>query len=110
MESGKPLNNIMSNPITPDQVSKRKIDVIPSQVIDIFNDLIALRWNGTSATVYQQEVQEKIASALGVEGHEVYAKGWLDIEPIFRDAGWKVEYDRPGYNENYKAHYIFTAK
>lgn len=29
--------------------------------------------------------------------------GWLDLEDIYRDEGWTVEYDSPGYNETYEA-------
>jgi hypothetical protein len=32
----------------------------------------------------------------------------LDIEPIYREAGWIVEYDKPAYCENYDANFTFT--
>ena len=37
----------------------------------------------------------------------IFENHWLDFEPIFRKAGWKVSYDKPGYGENYKALFIF---
>jgi hypothetical protein len=41
---------------------------------------------------------------------EVYAKGWLNFEAIYEEAGWKVVYDKPGYNETYDANFTFTKK
>ena len=32
------------------------------------------------------------------------------IEPLYREKGWNVEYDKPGYNEFYKARFIFKKK
>ena len=35
----------------------------------------------------------------------------MDIEPVFEQAGWKVDFDRPGYNEGpYDAYFQFTKK
>ncbi len=37
----------------------------------------------------------------------VFAKGWLEVEDIYRKAGWKVKYDKPAYSENYPATFKF---
>lgn len=37
----------------------------------------------------------------------VFDNNWLDIEPIYRRAGWIVEYDKPAYCENYPANFTF---
>ena len=29
---------------------------------------------------------------------------------LFEEAGWNVQYDKPGYNENYDAYFKFTEK
>lgn len=34
---------------------------------------------------------------------------WLNFEGAYRRAGWKVEFDKPGYNESYPATFKFTA-
>ena len=36
--------------------------------------------------------------------------GWLDVEGIYRKAGWDVEYDSPGYCEDYPATFKFRKK
>jgi hypothetical protein len=33
----------------------------------------------------------------------------LDIEDTYREAGWKVEYDKPAYCENYPANFTFRV-
>ena len=40
----------------------------------------------------------------------IYDNNWLDIEDIFREAGWKVTYDKPAYNESYDAYFKFEGK
>ncbi len=32
---------------------------------------------------------------------------WLDVEDVYREAGWVVEYDKPGYCESYEATFTF---
>jgi hypothetical protein len=49
-------------------------------------------------------------AAKGLNRNEIFKKGWLDVEEIYGKAGWKVEYDKPGYNEDYAAHFIFTNR
>ena len=41
---------------------------------------------------------------------DIFANSWLDVEDIYRNAGWDVEYDKPGYCENYEAHFVFRKK
>lgn len=38
----------------------------------------------------------------------IFDKHWLDIEDTYRKAGWNVEYDKPGYCENYDAYFVFS--
>jgi len=38
---------------------------------------------------------------------EIINNGWLNIEEAYRAADWEVEYDKPAYNETYRAHFIF---
>ena len=37
----------------------------------------------------------------------LFDNNWLDIEPIYRRAGWVVEYDKPAYCEDYPATFTF---
>lgn len=94
-------------PITPDDLASGRGKNIPDQVIEAFNELIA----ETGGRVLQDDVVKRILAKMPiVERYEVFKKGWLDIEGIYGEAGWKVVYDKPGYNETYKANWTFTRK
>ncbi len=96
-------------PITPDEVVSLKKKNIPPFVIDCFNKLIAKKWDGCSAHVKQDEIVGEII-ALGIERHVIFDDHMLDVEGVYEDAGWKVKYDKLGYNETYDVFFIFTKK
>lgn len=95
-------------PITPDEVSAEKCKHLPDFIIKCFNELITLRWNGESAIIPQNEILFKICEVGKVSREFVFNKKYLDIEPIFREAGWDVEYD--AYNKTNDAMFIFRKK
>lgn len=101
----------MTKPIKPHEVVAAKITTIPNGVIEAFNELIVKNWNGRSATIRQDDIvcliKYKIAH---VSSQDIYTKHWLDVEQLFESAGWKVEYDKPGYNESYPATFKFSKK
>jgi len=104
-------------PISPKALieARKKPDFFPPEIIEAFNELIAKNFNGHSATVDQEEAQELAISKMAKNGRkisskDIYNNGWMDIEPLFRDNGWEVEYDKPGYNESYEAFFVFTPK
>lgn len=45
-----------------------------------------------------------------IDRQEIFDNCWLDVEDIFEEVGWKVVYDKPGYNESYPANFEFTKK
>jgi hypothetical protein len=50
-------------------------------------------------------------SALQTTRKDIFDKGWLDIEDIYRAADWVVAYDKPGFNEtHFEANYTFSKK
>ena len=103
----------MAGPIKPDEVAdhKRKV-VIPEKVFEAFNELIAKHWNGRTARFAQDEVVElilkKYARSKTVTRSSIFDNHWLDVEPVYREAGWKVVYDSPAYNETYASTFQFT--
>jgi hypothetical protein len=88
-------------PITPEEVESAKISAIPPEVIEVFNALIVERWEGSSATVFQKDAVERIASKLNLTTGQVYEKSLLEIENVYCAAGWRVYYDKPAFNEDY---------
>jgi hypothetical protein len=37
----------------------------------------------------------------------IFSKGYLNFEELYEAQGWKVVYDKPAYNESYKANFTF---
>jgi len=101
----------VANPIRPEEVVERRKNFIPDGVIEAFNESIVENWNGKSSTVRQDHVVNRIAEKLDIyDRTQVIDRHYLDIEDIFHDAGWKVTYDKPGYNETYPATFEFRKK
>jgi hypothetical protein len=94
-------------PIKPSEVAEKKGKNIPKEVSDVFNELIVKEYNGSSATIRQDEVV-KLLVKKGLKESEILKNRLLDVEDVYRKAGWKVEYDKPGFNEDYDATFKFT--
>ena len=95
-------------PITPNEVDSQKKASIPHYVIYCFNKLITKRWNGESSVIKQAEIVSELMG-MGIERDSIFENNMLDVESVFEEVGWKVEYDKPGY-ETYDAFFIFTKK
>jgi hypothetical protein len=94
----------MTKPINPNDVIK----IVPDQVIASFNELIQESWTGHKATVFQDEAVARIQSKMDCPRATIFAKGWLDVESLFRKEGWTVKFDKPAYCETYKAFFVFS--
>ena len=110
-------------PIEPKEVIDKKVNIIPEEVIEAFNELIAQNYSEGYATVLQKDA-ERLMIAKGLDrlitiekGEEkvvdksiIYKNHWMDVEGIYRKAGWKVEYDKPvGYaGETFEPYFRFS--
>lgn len=95
------------NPISPndDRLSTNRI---PDTIIDVFNQLIIEKWNGKQAFITQDTVVHRIMKVEPCfDRQDIFDKGWMDVEPIFKEVGWKVEYNKQCIGDNFKSHYIF---
>jgi hypothetical protein len=106
----------MVEPIKPKDVVKAKGAALPDEVIEAFNELIAKYTDGKVSIVKQKEVVNVILFKLKLRDDRdrwtaqgIFDNHWLDVEKVYQKAGWKVEYDKPGYNESYEATFKFTA-
>lgn len=102
----------MSNkvhPIKPGDLGAEKQKLFPDAVLESFNELITQKWSGGSANIRQDDVIVLMVKK-GLQQKEIYANGWLDVEDIYRAAGWSVIYDKPAYNESYSATFTFAKK
>ena len=99
---------IKDRPIKPEEVRARRIDFIPSIIFETINAMICEKFDGKSATLKQEDILNRVCNeSSGLTRQEIFDKHYLDIEPCYREQGWKVEYDKPGYNESYPATFTF---
>jgi hypothetical protein len=95
----------MTKPITPDEAESGKH--IPDEVFEAFNELIA---EGDGDVLQKDVVLRILAKIPDTTREQIFKKGWLNVEPAYRKAGWKVTYDKPGYCETYEANFTFRRK
>lgn len=101
-------------PISPNEVAAAKQATLPDFVIQAFNECIAAGWNvDDAASVFSQDDVVRLIILYGGEHihdrQEIFDKRWLDVEDVYRQRGWQVKYDKPGYNEGYPATFTFTV-
>lgn len=112
--------SIAGRPIKPEEVVAEKArSSIPPEVFDAFNQAITIHWHEGQATFTQREVIDAITlkmrsaqPSISCEHPDkivgrIFANHWLNVEDVYREAGWSVEYDKPGYNETYAATFTF---
>jgi hypothetical protein len=99
-------------PITPEQAKGNIKNVIPEAIIRAVNECISEKFrNNGSFTILQEDIVAKaIKFDERLTSHIIYEKKYLDFEALYREAGWKVEYDKPAYNESYEPYFTFEPK
>ena len=100
----------MVKTVSPEQLPDNQPTHIPKEVISIFNELITENWDGRKAHIKQNSAVNRIVNRLEVCRKTIFQKHWLDVEEIFRQAGWVVMFDKPGYCEPYEAYFEFSKK
>jgi hypothetical protein len=94
-------------PITPEAAKAAKEGQIPDIVFDAFNRCITKHLDEGESEFTVNEVVAVIVS-LGLNREDIFTNKWLDVEDIYRGAGWNVIFDKPGFNESYDAYFRFT--
>lgn len=98
-------------PIRPEDIGAAKKAILPPEVIAAANEIITQNWNGSSARFTTTELAGRIRKKMDMGDNEaVAAKGWLDIEDVYRNEGWKVEFYKTGYSDPEDDYYIFTKR
>lgn len=108
----------MVKAITPSEakaLSDSKKMEFPEFVIESFNELIVADLKNGKAKVSQKAVVERIKSNAAkqdiiLDNADIYAHKYLNIEAFYESAGWKVDYDKPAYNESYDPSFYFETK
>lgn len=98
-------------PITPEQVIKeKKIKEIPDCIINAVNELIIENYKHTSKTaeILQNDILDKVKNNFSRK--EIFDNCWLDIEDLYRKAGWNVKYYRGAYWDTTPCYFTFKLK
>ena len=96
--------------IGPDDIAEYKSKVIPDFVLEAVNELLALNYVDGRATIYQRDIISLAKVKRGDNMLQDFDNKWLNFEEVYRAAGWRVTYDKPGYNESYPASFDFRKK
>lgn len=96
-------------PIAPSEIVEAQLQQFPDFVLETWNAAIAKNWTGRQSHITQPDMVAALiaASPNTIDRSDVFDNHWLDIEDAYRAEGWKVEYDKPGYNESYDAYFVF---
>jgi hypothetical protein len=94
-------------PIKPEEVARLKENIFPNEVFEAFNELIAEKYSNGIATVMLKDVVSQMV-AKGLDKKDIFGRGWIHVEEVYRLAGWKVKLDQPGYNESYESYFVFS--
>lgn len=104
----------MTKPFSPDDALAAKSGIVPPEIVAAVNYFLSVRYTvGKSVTIFVGELKRKAADIMEQNGTRVDPlvdwadEGWLDFEPLFREAGWSVAVDIPGYCENYELFWTF---
>lgn len=102
---------ILTAPIKPQEIIENLDKIIPQVVIKAVNELLKEQYRGQAVTIKQKDIVARIQLFDSSLTNEVInKKKYLDFEKLYRDNGWSVSYDGPGFNESYDATFTFKAK
>ena len=104
----------MTKPISPGEIPEAQAAALPDFVIEAINKLlisgkrIITQSEATSAILASAPLSARTHKDVPLFPNDVAKNGWLNFESAYRRNGWKVVYDKPGYNESYEPHYLFS--
>jgi hypothetical protein len=99
-------------PITPEEARNEAKSNIPDFVILGINNAIKNNYVKSSFTIRQKDIMTEIMKVAPehMTSEHIYKNHWMDFEDLYRDYGWKISYDKPGYCESYDATFEFEMK
>lgn len=95
-------------PITP-QEALHSACPIPSQVIEVFNELINENLINGTARIEQDVAVNRIVERMDVDASTVMAKSWLNVEEVYRSVGWEVKYNKADWGESGPPTFLFIV-
>lgn len=98
---------------TPEDVMNKCNEMIPDFVITAFNDLLTENYADKGTVIKQDDAIRRILQYSmddELTREIIFKKRWLDIEPLYRRKGWKVDYEKPAFDERFEPYFIFKPK
>lgn len=96
----------MIKPIKPEEINLNEL--FPDEIVDAFNECIKNNLRQRKSTFKQKEVLDLILQKLpNLTKNDIFKSGWLDVEDLYRNNGWKVVYESPTYNEDFEPYFTF---
>lgn len=103
----------LSTPATPEAIHKMASESIPEFVFEEMNKLLVKKYRRTTmdAIIRLKDFKDALTARMASDQSALeFDDRWLDLEENYRDQGWDVAFDSPGYNESYSSYYKFEAK
>lgn len=101
----------MITPITPHDADRYHWEKIPGSVVKVINLLIQECYSNGVATVSTEVIERNlINNQIAKDRTEIYDNGWLEIEGLYREAGWHVEFvphNKTYFNKAQESLFIF---
>jgi hypothetical protein len=98
-------------PISPAEALLQKAAQIPDVVYEAVNAILTQKVQSSLIVIIQDDLIDKILELspdTNLTRSLIFENHWLDIEDVYRAAGWDVKYDKPAYCDDYKAHFVFS--
>ena len=97
-------------PLSPDRLVKPKAFQIPNIVIMVVNRLINENWDGLQSRVWQSDIIINIGRMTGIDKETILHNRWLNIEALYREVGYIVNYVTPAPGERGDAYFEFIPQ
>ena len=101
--------------VSPSEARGAKSKYTPPEIIEAVNELLSQHYRPNGIVIKQKDIialaRAKMATNESPNANsDFFSQGWMDFEPIYEAQGWKVRYDKPGWDENYDAFFEFKEK
>jgi hypothetical protein len=99
-------------PITPKEIEDNLVDIFPEAVIQAFNELLKENYKVNGPTTFKLSDVESRIKLIDPKANirKLIDKGKLDVEPLYRQHGWEVEYESPDRGESFEEYFSFEKK
>lgn len=87
-------------------IELEKAKAIPKFVYDVFDNLIANNYN--SYRKLSSVSQKDVVAMLREQYPDSFSWTWMDVEPLYRNLGWVVEYHKAPYYVTGESYYVFS--